>query len=64
MCVLYVRPPRRPVWTGPRLGLTDMQGAIPRGWCRGCGRELFLRGREFCAACEKEEHYDWNKESL
>jgi len=54
MCVVYLRP-RRPVWLGPRLGLQDLQGALPRGWCQSCGREVFYFGAEKCAGCAKEE---------
>lgn len=56
MCLLYGRPPvRRPIWLGPRLGLWDMQGAIPRSWCVGCGTEVFLPDTELCQRCKKEE---------
>lgn len=44
----------RRVWHGAYWWPQDLQGAIPRGWCCGCGTELFLRGRVFCPACEKE----------
>lgn len=56
MCVVYVRP-RRPVWIGARLGLQDLQGALPRFWCRECGAEVFNLGAEKCPRCEKEEAY-------
>ena len=59
MCVLYWTPPgRRPIWTGLRWPFEDVQGAIPRAWCRRCGKEVFLPGREFCPNCEKEERYE------
>jgi len=45
----------RPVWKGLRLGLVDWQGAIPRFWCPVCGKEVFLRGKDRCPRCEKEE---------
>lgn len=54
MCVLYLRP-RRPVWIGPRLGLQDLQGALPRFWCVECGTEVFCLGAEKCPRCAKEE---------
>jgi len=54
MCVIYVRP-RRPVWVGPRLGLQDLQGALPRFWCPVCGTEVFCLGAEKCPKCAKEE---------
>lgn len=55
MCVVYKTSVRRPVWLGPRLGLLDMQEAIPRGWCPICGSEVFLPGTELCSRCKKEE---------
>lgn len=57
MYVLSIRPPGlRPIWTGFRWPLEDVQGALPRSWCRKCGKEVFLRGREYCPICEEEEH--------
>ena len=50
--------PKRPVWVGVRLGFQDLQGAIPRFWCPGCGAEVFLTGEIFCHRCEKEEQND------
>lgn len=56
MYIVLVRSPKgRPVWKGPRLGLVDWQGAIPRFWCRTCGSEVFLWGKDCCPRCEKEE---------
>ncbi len=55
---------RRPVWVGPRLGLQDLQGGIPRAWCVGCGTELFFKGRLYCKRCEKEEKYEKKRKSL
>ena len=56
MYLLYRRPPVwRPIWLGSRLGLLDMQGAIPRGWCANCGTELFIPDTELCQRCKKEE---------
>ena len=58
MGVLTVAPrKKRPVWTGPRLGLTDHRGAIPRGWCPRCGTEIFMKGKAKCFRCEKEVNY-------
>lgn len=57
MGVLYQRP-GRPVWVGARLGLGDLQGAIPRFWCLKCGAEVFLIGRAYCPRCEKEVFQD------
>lgn len=66
MRVLYLKPPyRRPVCVSAPILLEDAQGAIPRAWCRGCGREVFEPGRCFCPSCEKEEQgYVSTKESL
>ena len=49
--------PKRPVWVGVRLGLQDLQGAIPRFWCKKCGTEVFLTGSCYCHRCKKEEPY-------
>lgn len=57
MCVLYEKC-RRPVWVGPRLGMQDLQGAIPRCWCAQCGSEVFLTEKSYCKRCEKEEEND------
>ncbi len=57
MAVFYQNP-KRPVWVGARLGLQDLQGAIPRFWCNGCGAEVFFTGRSYCHRCEKEEQED------
>lgn len=54
----------RPVWVGPRLGLQDLQGALPRSWCVGCGTEIFLTGKMYCRRCEKEERNGKNRKSL
>lgn len=54
MGILYLKPPRRrPIRTGPPLFPGDLQGDIPPGWCRECGKEVFLRGEELCPGCEK-----------
>jgi len=55
MYVVYKTSVRRPVCLGPRLGLLDMQGVTPRGWCPVCGSEVFLLGTELCSRCKKEE---------
>lgn len=63
MCIYYGKPPkRRPVWTSFWLGLTDLQGVIPRAWCQGCGGEVFARDALQCPRCEKEEKYHVHKE--
>ena len=48
----------RPVWLGPRLGLQDLQGALPRSWCSRCGCEVFAWDTERCFRCNKEETND------
>lgn len=59
MRVLYLKPPlRRPICLLPPLLAEDAQGAIPRAWCRGCGREVFEPGKNVCPICEKEEQND------
>ena len=55
---------RRPVWIGPRLGLQDLQGGIPRAWCARCGTEVFVTGKMYCKRCEKEEQNEKNRKSL
>jgi len=60
--VLYQRPPiRRPVRTSPLLGFWDVQGALPRSWCCGCGSEVFYPGTLLCHRCEKEEKENVDK---
>ena len=58
MCVLYIRPCRRPIWVGSYLGLVDMQGALPRFWCLGCGTEIFASNTDYCPKCKKEDEKD------
>ena len=59
---LYLKPPlRRPVCVLPPLLPEDTQGAIPRAWCRKCGKEVFGPGKEICPACEKEEFYEMSE---
>ena len=51
MGILYLRPPyRRPIRTSPPLFPGD---EIPYAWCRGCGKEVFVWGEEFCPQCVK-----------
>lgn len=66
MRVLYLKPPfRHPICVTAPICWGDTQGAIPRAWCQGCGREVFEPGRCFCRACEKEEQkYVRKEESL
>ena len=55
--VIYLRSGRRrPVWVGPRPLRYDVQGAIPDGWCGGCGMELFGDGG--CPLCDGKENED------
>lgn len=46
---------RRPVQLGQSLDPLDEQEAIPRWWCRICGREIYVSGQELCAGCAKLE---------
>jgi len=63
MRVLYLKPPlRRPICLTRPLFADDRQGAVPRAWCRECGREVFEPGRQLCPACEKEEREYVSKE--
>lgn len=51
--VLYLKSHRRwPVWIGCRPVCFDRQGAVPDGWCRLCGMEIFGQG-EVCSRCAK-----------
>ncbi len=43
---------RRPIYLGVYPPNTDLQGAIPRGWCMGCGTEVFSPAA-YCPQCEK-----------
>ena len=45
---------RRPIFVGVYPPKTDMQGAIPRMWCAGCGTELFLPGHRLCQRCKEK----------
>lgn len=51
--ILYTKPGRRrPILlrTAPFPG--DLQSSIPRGWCAGCGREIFISGIDLCEYCQ------------
>lgn len=57
MCeaVMYLKSHgRRPVWRG-YLPQQDRQGAIPAGWCHGCGKEVFSPGESLCERCMEQE---------
>ena len=45
---------RRPIFVGVYPPKTDMQGAIPRGWCLRCGTEVFFPGQSLCQRCKKK----------
>ena len=54
MQILYLKPPlRRPIRTGPPLFPEDAQSALPRAWCRECGKEVFFGDEDICPGCEK-----------
>ena len=44
---------RRPVWCGKRPYMYDAQGAVPDGWCPGCGTEVF--GAAICPRCAERK---------
>ncbi len=53
---ICLRPPnRRPVGLGVALWTGDAQGAIPAGWCEGCGKEVYEVGGLRCRRCERED---------
>lgn len=59
MTVLYTKSHRRqPVFWGRLPVLTDLQGAIPAGWCSRCGTELFAPNKSQCQRCRKEIRYE------
>ena len=63
MRVLYLKPPyRRPVCVTAPIFPEDAQGAIPRAWCRRCGRDVFEPGQDICPSCQKEEQGYVSKE--
>ena len=41
----------RPVWRGAVLGLVDIQGLPPRGWCETCGAEVWQEEERLCGRC-------------
>ena len=47
----------RRVYPVRRVGETvwDAQGALPWGWCPGCGMEIWRREADLCEKCEKRE---------
>lgn len=57
--VIYLKSHRRrPVWVGAGFSSPDTQGALPRWWCSRCGREIYGKNRQLCAACAKEQRRD------
>ena len=48
---------RRPVRFRPLPPWDDPQGAVPYGWCWGCGSEVYAPGETFCNRC-KEANYE------
>lgn len=46
---------RRPIRLTPVLPHEDGQGAVPFGWCRRCGGEVYRENRSLCDQCEKEK---------
>jgi len=39
----------RPVYRGPLYG--DIQSLPPRGWCNGCGAEVYREDEKLCRRC-------------
>ena len=46
---------RRPVRFAPYTAIGDLQAAIPAGWCRFCGKEVYGFEKSVCAECDR-----WN----
>lgn len=46
-------PGHRPIFVGVYPPKTDLQGAIPRGWCLRCGTEVFSQDTH-CMRCKKK----------
>ena len=40
-----------PIRTTPIPPLTDPAEPPPRGWCKGCGQEVYRTGHRFCRSC-------------
>lgn len=55
-------PVRRRIWAKPHLGLRDLRGEPPRGWCCLCGSEVYEFGQELCFRCEKEDQHNDRKQ--
>ncbi len=52
--IQYQKPGRRrPVYVGTYPPGTDIQGAVPRGWCLCCGGEVFSATEDFCLRCRR-----------
>ena len=53
--ILYLQSHRRrPVRLAPVMLWEDAQGAVPVGWCRECGGEIYEGNECVCGYCEKE----------
>lgn len=46
---------RRPVALRQPIGMYDVQGAVPAGWCSRCGKEVYKPRQPLCYQCEEEE---------
>ncbi|MBQ4641605.1 MAG: hypothetical protein IJB47_03220 [Oscillospiraceae bacterium] len=56
MDIIYLRSSnRRPVRLRAVLWSEDDRGAIPAGWCEGCGKEVYEEGGLRCRRCERED---------
>lgn len=48
---MYRNPPLWPVRFTPVPPLTDPGDPPPRGWCPGCGQEIYRIGYPLCRSC-------------
>lgn len=56
MQIIYLRShKRRPVRLYPGIFSEDVQGAIPCGWCEGCGMECYTADARLCPECLRKE---------
>ena len=59
----FMRVNAYPVRGGCVWGFTDEQGALPWGWCPGCGMEIWRKGSNLCEKCAEKEENRWIKEN-
>ena len=51
---------RRPVRWRSACWDEDVQALPPRGWCLGCGMELYLPDAQLCEDCKEDAKNDKN----